>query len=74
MKKVKKWFKENGFVGFGALVVAGVAIFMGWWVVSNVVIAFFLGMNWQIINRLWIEKYKDKVEDLVDDVKDKIGK
>jgi hypothetical protein len=74
MEKVKKWFKENGFVGFGSLIVAVVAGFFGMWFATIGAVGFFLGKNWEIISRLWIEKYKDKVDDLVDGVKDKISK
>jgi hypothetical protein len=73
MKKVKEWFKENGFVGFLALAIAGVAFFLGWTALFWAAIGGFCGKNWEIIKRLWREsKLKDKIEDVVDDVKDKI--
>ena len=72
MEKVKNWIKENGFVGFGSLIVAVIAGFLGVWFITIGAVGFFLGKNWEIISKLWIEKYKEKVEDLVDDVQDKI--
>ena len=73
MKKVKEWLKENGFMGLASLAVAGVAMFLGMWLVVAGSIGFFVGKNWEILRNLWKTKYKEKVEDLVDDVKDKIG-
>ena len=71
MGKIKAWFKENGFVGIGALIVALVAAFYGMWFIFWGSIGFFSGKNWEIIRKLWNEEYKEKVEDLIDDVKDK---
>jgi len=73
MKKVKKWLTENGFMGLVALIVTGVAAFLGMWFVAVGAFCWFLGKNWQIIVNLWENKYKDMAEDLVDKVKDKIG-
>ena len=74
MKKVKEWLKENGFMGFASLAVAGGAAFFGMWMVAVGAFCWFLGKNWEIIVNIYKNKYKEKVEDLVDDVKDKIGK
>lgn len=72
MKKVKEWLKENGFVGLVALAVAAVAFFLGWSALMWAAIGGFCGKNWEIIKRLWREsKLKDKVDDVVDDVKEK---
>ena len=73
MKKVKAWLTENGFMGFASLVVAGVAMFLGMWIICAGAFSFFLGKNWEIIRKLWSEKYKDEVEDLIDDIKDKVS-
>ena len=71
-EKVKIWLKENGVVGFAALIVAGVAMFLGMWMVFAGSIGFFVGKNWEIIRKLWREKYKEEVEDIIDDIKEKI--
>ena len=73
MKKVKLWLKENGFVGFAALVVAAIAAFFGMWFLFWAAIGGFCGKNWEIIRNLdIIEKAKEKLDDVVDGVKDKI--
>lgn len=72
MKKVKAWLLENGFMGFASLAVAGVAMFLGMWMIFAGSIGFFVGKNWEIIRKLWKEEYKDKVEDLIDDLKEKV--
>lgn len=69
MKKVKTWLSENGFVGATALIVAVAALFLGMMFVFWGSIGFFVGKNWEIIRKLWKEEYKDKVEDLIDDIK-----
>ena len=69
MKKIKDWLKENGFVGFLALAIAGGAAFFGWWMVAVGAICWFLGKNWEIVIKLWKES---KLKDKVDEVKDKI--
>lgn len=74
MKKVKFWLKQNGFVGFAALVVAACALFFGMMWLFWAAIGGFVGKNWQIFVDLWENKYKEMAEDLVDDVKGKIGK
>ena len=71
-EKVKIWLKENGVVGFASLIVAGVAMFLGMWMVFAGSIGFFVGKNWEIIRKLWREKYKEEVEDIIDDIKEKI--
>lgn len=73
-EKVKIWFKENGFMGLTALIVTGVAMFLGMWMVAVGSFCFFLGKNWEIIRKLWNDEYKDKVEDLIDDIKEKVSK
>ncbi len=73
-EKIKTWLKENGFVGFAALIVAGIAMFIGMWMVFAGSIGFFLGKNWEIVRKLWNEKYKEEVEDIIDDIKEKIKK
>lgn len=73
-EKVKIWLKENGLVGFASLAVAGVAMFLGMWMVVAGSIGFFVGKNWEIVRKLWNEKLKDKVEDIIDDIKDKVKK
>lgn len=70
--KINKWFKENGFMGLTALAVAGGAMFFGMWLIFAGSVGFFLGKNWEIIRNLWNEKYKDDVEDIFDDIKEKI--
>jgi len=74
MKKIKIWLSENGFVGLASLVVAGIAMFMGMWFIVAGSVGFFIGKNWQIFVNLWNNKYKEIAEDVVDDLKDKIGK
>lgn len=74
MEKVKIWLKENGFVGFTSLIVAGVSAFFGMWLIASGSIGFFVGKNWEIIRKLWHEKYKEEVEDIIDDLKDKVVK
>jgi hypothetical protein len=73
MKKVKAWFVENGFMGFASLVVAGVALFLGMKLVFAGSIGYFVGKNWEIIRKLWREEYKDKIEDVIDDLKEKVS-
>lgn len=72
MGKVKLWFVENGFIGLGAIIVAIIAMTYGMWFVFWGSIGFFAGKNWEIIRKLWNEKYEDKVEDLIDDIKEKL--
>ena len=67
MKKVKTWLIENGFVGFLALAVAGVAMFLGWWDLFWASIGGFAGKNWEIIRNLpAIMEYKEKIKDKFD--------
>jgi hypothetical protein len=73
-EKVKTWLKENGVVGFASIIVAGVAMFLGMWFVAGCSFCFFLGKNWEIVRKLWNEKYKEKVEDIIDDIKNKVKK
>jgi hypothetical protein len=74
MKKIKLWLAENGFMGFIALAVAGVAAFFGMWWLFWAAIGGFAGKNWEIIRNLdIIKEAKEKIEDVVDDVKEKIG-
>ncbi len=73
-EKIKTWLKENGFVGFAALIVAGIAMFLSMWMVFAGSIGFFLGKNWEIVRKLWNEKYKEEIENIVDDLKEKIKK
>lgn len=71
-EKIKKWIKENGVVGFASLIVAGVAMFLGMWMLVAGSIGFFVGKNWEIVRKLWNEKYKEEVKDIIDDIKEKI--
>lgn len=73
MKKIKLWLKENGFGGLLALAIAAGAAFFGIWFLFYLAIGAFIGKNWEIIINLWNDKYKDKLDDLVDKAKDKIG-
>ena len=72
MKKIKMWLAENGFMGVTALAVAAGAMFFGMWFVFWGALGFFCGKNWEIIKNLWQNKYKEKVEDIVENVKEKI--
>ena len=66
MKKIKEWLKKNGFVGFLAIAIAGVALFLGWYDLMWASIGGFLGKNWEIIKQLWKEsKLKDRIDDVV---------
>jgi len=66
MEKIKTWLKENGFVGFLAIAVAGVALFLGMMWLFWLAIGGFIGKNWEIIRKLWKEsKLKEKVDDMV---------
>ena len=49
-------------------------MFLGMWLVVAGSIGFFLGKNWEIVRKLWNEKYKEEVEDIIDDIKEKIKK
>ena len=71
-EKVKIWFKENGFVGFLSLAIAAGAMILGMWFVAGCSFCFFLGKNWEIVRKLWNEKLKEKFEDIIDDIKDKV--
>jgi len=68
-KKIKEWLKENGFMGFTALAVAGGAMFMGWWFVFWGSIGFFIGKNWEIIRKLW-KKNVDDVQVEIDKIEE----
>lgn len=68
MKKIKEWLKENGFMGFAALAVAGVAMFMGLWFIFWGSVGFFIGKNWEIIRKLLKGIYK-KDEEVVEEPK-----
>ena len=74
MKKVKAWLLENGFMGFASLAVAGGAMFFGMWFIFWGSLGFFFGKNWEIIRKLWKEEYREKVEGLIDDLKEKVSK
>ena len=73
-EKIKIWLKENGFVGAATLIVAVAALILGMKFLMWGSLGFFLGKNWEIIGKLWNEKYKEEVEDVIDDIKEKIVK
>lgn len=72
--EVKFWLKENGFTSLLALSIAGGAAFMDMWIVFGGAIGFFLGRNWEIMKNLYGKHLKEKVDDVIDDVKDKLDK
>lgn len=70
IKKIKAFLIENGFISAAALIVAGIALFVGMKFLMWGSLGFFAGRNWEIIKKLWNEsKLKDKVEDAIDDFK-----
>lgn len=71
IRKIKAWAKENGIVGWGALLVAAIAGWHSLWFVMWGSIGFWAGKNWEIIVKLWNESYRDKVNDAIEDAVDK---
>ena len=72
LDKIKTFLKKNGIMGLGALAVAAGAMFFGWWFLFWGSLGFLIGKNWEIILALWEEsKLKDKIEDKIDEVKEK---
>ena len=72
MEKIKKFFVENGFISLVALFVTVFSFLFGFGFIGTIALGFFVGRNWEIIKKLWKEsQLKDKVDDLVDEVKEK---
>lgn len=82
VQKLKIWIKETGFTN---VVYIGLAIgtpfiplgLIGLAFLKTYLVGAFFGifayLNWNHILKLWNTKIKDKIEDKIDDIKEKIG-
>jgi hypothetical protein len=62
MKKLKRWLKENGIVGFLSFGVALVALILGVFWVFWLSLGIFIEKNREILKRLWKEEVVEKIK------------
>ena len=69
INKIKQFLVENGFTSLLVLVGTVVAIVLGKPLIAAGTFGFFFGRNWEIVIKLYKEHLKEKIKDVVNNIK-----